>query len=274
MQIINARTQYRKVRKMQIKSSIDFYIISNQILGQEEKPYVLLAMANHGRELVVGEPYCDTWVHGIDEFEDNERSMHFVMYIKATIRRHQPRVSEEVEEEDAAIEEHLSVNDATMELQFDPESDMGLLISNTLSGLHIPLQAHPPIIAEILYEAYSWALENDNYFPGREVFHMGVYVEVSVYRTYLSDIRDINMDVEDGGAEPQFVPASKSSIEELERTIVNATTMCSICREEMMVGSEATRMPCSHLYHGDCIVEWLQRSRNCPLCRYSMPADE
>ncbi|XP_068329587.1 probable E3 ubiquitin-protein ligase RHC2A [Pyrus communis] len=253
-------------------------------------------MASHGRELVVGEPYCYTWIHGIDESEDSIQSTHFVMYIKATIRRQQPRVSEEVEEEDAEIEEHFSVNDATMELQFDPDStDMGILISNTLSGLHIPLQAHPPIVAEILYKAYSWATDNDSYFPpSREVFHMGVYVEVSVYQTYLSDIGDTDMDVsdtgdtdmdvsdigdtdmdvEDGGDEPQFVPASKSSIEELERTIVETSTMCSICREEMMVGSEATRMPCSHLYHGDCIVKWLQRSRICPLCRYSMPADE
>ncbi|KAM1050424.1 hypothetical protein ACFX13_032896 [Malus domestica] len=86
-----------------------------------------------------------------------------------------------------------------------------------------------------------------------------------VYRTYLSDIGDTDMEVEDGGDEPQFVSASKSSIEELKRTTVETSTMCSICREEMMIGLEATRMPCSHLYHGDCIAEWVQRSRICPI---------
>jgi len=43
--------------------------------------------------------------------------------------------------------------------------------------------------------------------------------------------------------------------------------MCSICLAELLVGTQATRLPCSHFYHEGCIMKWLGRSNTCPLCR-------
>ncbi|KAL7168256.1 hypothetical protein ACSBR2_038652 [Camellia fascicularis] len=45
---------------------------------------------------------------------------------------------------------------------------------------------------------------------------------------------------------------------------------CSICLEDFSSRSEATRMPCSHLYHIDCIFQWLGKDNSCPLCRYQI----
>lgn len=45
---------------------------------------------------------------------------------------------------------------------------------------------------------------------------------------------------------------------------------CVICLEEFLSGSEVSRMPCSHVYHEDCIYRWLEKSGSCPLCRYHM----
>eukprot|EP00931_Biecheleriopsis_adriatica_P109252 TRINITY_DN83528_c0_g1_i1.p1 TRINITY_DN83528_c0_g1~~TRINITY_DN83528_c0_g1_i1.p1 ORF type:complete len:131 (-),score=15.57 TRINITY_DN83528_c0_g1_i1:103-495(-) len=60
---------------------------------------------------------------------------------------------------------------------------------------------------------------------------------------------------------------------------------CSICLSEFegdeaeiksfqevnadTAGSTAVRLPCAgaHVYHKDCIVQWLRTKRNCPLCR-------
>jgi hypothetical protein len=47
--------------------------------------------------------------------------------------------------------------------------------------------------------------------------------------------------------------------------------MCSICLAELLVGSQATRLPCSHLYHEGCIMKWLGRSNTCPMCRQTVP---
>ncbi|KAK7849382.1 e3 ubiquitin-protein ligase rduf1 [Quercus suber] len=30
-------------------------------------------------------------------------------------------------------------------------------------------------------------------------------------------------------------------------------------------------MPCSHIFHRQCIVEWLNNSHCCPICLFKMP---
>ncbi|URE29356.1 RING [Musa troglodytarum] len=45
---------------------------------------------------------------------------------------------------------------------------------------------------------------------------------------------------------------------------------CMICFEGFEVGMEVTRMPCMHVFHGDCLTRWLERSRLCPLCRHQL----
>ncbi|GMN32489.1 hypothetical protein TIFTF001_003701 [Ficus carica] len=49
-------------------------------------------------------------------------------------------------------------------------------------------------------------------------------------------------------------------------------TTCVICMEEAMIGSPLIQMPCSHLFHEDCIKQWLQKRNACPLCRFSLPS--
>nr|DAD32384.1 TPA_asm: hypothetical protein HUJ06_011235 [Nelumbo nucifera] len=71
------------------------------------------------------------------------------------------------------------------------------------------------------------------------------------------------------------VPASKSSIEALQMVLFedgNASSEdCRICLEEFEAGSWISRMPCSHVFHRDCLTQWLSQSHYCPLCRFEMP---
>lgn len=51
------------------------------------------------------------------------------------------------------------------------------------------------------------------------------------------------------------------------------TMSCSIFSEEFSVLLGFSSMPCSLIFHGDCIERWLSISKNCPLCRYERHAN-
>lgn len=42
---------------------------------------------------------------------------------------------------------------------------------------------------------------------------------------------------------------------------------CSICLENFCADSEIVQLPCGHLYHETCILEWLKAKFTCPFCR-------
>ncbi|EXC34506.1 E3 ubiquitin-protein ligase RING1 [Morus notabilis] len=123
-------------------------------------------------------------------------------------------------------------------------------------------------------------------------FAVDVYPETLTLTNNNSEEDDeIENAIRESAEEFRTVPATKSSIEALrvetvEGIISKTETCCSICLEGFMSNiiedgdhvsngdhnyKETARMPCSHLYHKNCIVQWLQTSHMCPLCRYAMP---
>lgn len=73
-------------------------------------------------------------------------------------------------------------------------------------------------------------------------------------------------------------PASKASVESMPTVTiaashVGADSHCAVCKEPFELGDEAREMPCSHIYHQDCILPWLALRNSCPVCRHEMPTD-
>ncbi|KAF1316586.1 E3 ubiquitin-protein ligase hrd1, partial [Globisporangium splendens] len=61
----------------------------------------------------------------------------------------------------------------------------------------------------------------------------------------------------------RFPNPTEEELQETDRT-------CIICREEM--DSEACKkLPCSHIFHIDCLKMWVQRQQTCPTCRSTIP---
>eukprot|EP00929_Paragymnodinium_shiwhaense_P039795 TRINITY_DN20858_c0_g1_i1.p1 TRINITY_DN20858_c0_g1~~TRINITY_DN20858_c0_g1_i1.p1 ORF type:complete len:474 (-),score=70.00 TRINITY_DN20858_c0_g1_i1:119-1540(-) len=52
---------------------------------------------------------------------------------------------------------------------------------------------------------------------------------------------------------------------EEEATDGKLDPMCIICLGEFRDGEEAAQLPCNHVFHNDCIGQWLSKSRHCPL---------
>ncbi|TXG75144.1 hypothetical protein ES332_1Z011900v1 [Gossypium tomentosum] len=73
-----------------------------------------------------------------------------------------------------------------------------------------------------------------------------------------------------------MVPAKESLVKEMVsmvRVEDGDEEDCMIWLEELEVGFYASRMPCSHTFHGDCIEKWLKQSHYCPICRFEMPTN-
>ncbi|KAF5742685.1 E3 ubiquitin-protein ligase RING1-like [Tripterygium wilfordii] len=73
-------------------------------------------------------------------------------------------------------------------------------------------------------------------------------------------------------------PASKAAIESMPTIIIDQTHIameshCAVCKEAFELESEAKEMPCTHIYHSDCILPWLSLRNSCPVCRHELPAD-
>lgn len=43
--------------------------------------------------------------------------------------------------------------------------------------------------------------------------------------------------------------------------------ICIICYDALLSGYEATKFPCNHLFHQECILEWFYVKLECPICR-------
>lgn len=52
----------------------------------------------------------------------------------------------------------------------------------------------------------------------------------------------------------------------------NNETMCSICMEVLTRDESVMRLQCEHMFHADCVRQWVQTKNQCPLCRAIIPA--
>lgn len=48
---------------------------------------------------------------------------------------------------------------------------------------------------------------------------------------------------------------------------------CTICLDDFVVGQEASKVPCKHMFHCKCIKTWLEVHNSCPVCRFELPGE-
>ncbi|KAF6171680.1 hypothetical protein GIB67_007201 [Kingdonia uniflora] len=75
-------------------------------------------------------------------------------------------------------------------------------------------------------------------------------------------------------------PTARSFVEKLpsfcltQEDVDSKNALCAVCKDDISVEEEAKLLPCSHYYHGDCILPWLNIRNTCPVCRFELPTDD
>jgi hypothetical protein len=79
-------------------------------------------------------------------------------------------------------------------------------------------------------------------------------------------------------------PASKEVLKKLKRFKMNEkyckknektnkieNPNCCICLSDISNGEDTVLLPCGHLFHDPCVLEWLNKNNTCPICRFELP---
>ena len=69
----------------------------------------------------------------------------------------------------------------------------------------------------------------------------------------------------------QSLPMVKITADDL---LEQTNKECIVCLEEQTLGNFACKLPCGHIYHRNCIKEWLEKNCSCPVCRYELETDD
>jgi hypothetical protein len=64
----------------------------------------------------------------------------------------------------------------------------------------------------------------------------------------------------------KFHKVIKSSNDE-DESEENNGERCTICLCEYQEQEDVRRLPCMHLFHKECVDQWLPTNKRCPICR-------
>lgn len=65
------------------------------------------------------------------------------------------------------------------------------------------------------------------------------------------------------------VVTTRKIIKKIEKKTTTKTGTCTICFDDMKNNIRG-ELPCSHVFHLDCINQWLRVSACCPICRKNL----
>ncbi|CAA2994223.1 Ubiquitin-- ligase [Olea europaea subsp. europaea] len=98
---------------------------------------------------------------------------------------------------------------------------------------------------------------------------------VNIRKTLFYVVRESVSQLGEIGDGVKMVPASMDAILSLPKKEMDYNGdefgNCTVCLEEIVKGVEVSTLLCSHMFHSNCITEWLKRSHYCPICRFEMP---
>uniref|UniRef100_T1J8S5 RING-type domain-containing protein n=1 Tax=Strigamia maritima TaxID=126957 RepID=T1J8S5_STRMM len=89
------------------------------------------------------------------------------------------------------------------------------------------------------------------------------FMVIDIERTFLERTQDIEFN-------SNFRPLTEFTLVPLHSRVLRDDDVeknCVICLEEQKCKQAVKDLPCKHVFHSECIDNWLLANYNCPLCR-------
>ncbi len=122
----------------------------------------------------------------------------------------------------------------------------------------IQLPNNSPFVKDVLMEVFPM------------VFRRATLNRIQTIRNLLSTFNQM------GQEESATGPTDLDYIKKLEQTTFKglkpqAYQKCPICTDNFKDQDKVISLECSHIFHGYCLLPWLNLNNSCPNCRFMMP---
>lgn len=68
----------------------------------------------------------------------------------------------------------------------------------------------------------------------------------------------------------RYVNKTKDNVYLIDKTSPDAMDLCVICYDDYLENNLSITLICMHKYHLECIMEWMEQKKTCPLCNLPM----
>ena len=77
----------------------------------------------------------------------------------------------------------------------------------------------------------------------------------------------------DHGTDAQIMNQLPEAFIEDVNKLDNEKKNCVICLEDFKTGDKTIILPCIHIFHNNCIKNWLKKQNSCPICKFKINSE-
>ncbi|XP_055815392.1 uncharacterized protein LOC129885216 [Solanum dulcamara] len=202
-------------------------------------------------------------------FEDKSTFVLFPLSIPTKLKYLHSYWNAEVEiQKITSMNNHIPCNLPTLDIQFQ--------FDTLFPGRSVEQEAkahskslHLKLFHSITYMSYKWGEAFDKNYRRFFIHNMIEEVYKIIHDECNKGRQRLNVSIRMILVVPDMLQLLQK-MENDENNAMNHHDSCVICLEKLGKEKERMCMPCSHIFHKDCITTWLQNGHSCPVSRYDL----
>ena len=134
------------------------------------------------------------------------------------------------------------------------------------------LQLHGPSIGRTINRVHNYFINNNRINDNNGVNH--VLNNNQEYENFIRSHPELRNKDRDITTIIRFLPVSE--VKDINNNANQGNDpsgnnrKCVICLSEFEIGDQVSALPCAHVFHNECIISWLKKHCQCPICKFNI----